>query len=140
MPTWRIVGVNLILISTVLYLQTCVVSGDPHVDQECKAIGQIIRSKGFSYPWWDYWQQTPADSNSHSCPAGNGVVNKKCCSGFDTHSHKSEMATTFNERWLGTKLSLFADTFKQRKTKFDVTFKSLLTRAHASFHAMFERT
>lgn len=53
---------------------------------------------------------------------------------------KNEVAGMFNDKWMGPKLQTSAELFKERKKKFDVTFKDLLTRAHGSFHAMFERT
>lgn len=113
-----------------------------------------MRSKGFTYPWWETspglmisttgnTSATLSDDTAGStgCPAGStGPKGAKCCKSFDTTTQKNAVATMFNEKWVGPKLAVNAELFKERKKKFDVTFKDLLQRAHGSFHAMFERT
>lgn len=137
-------------------------SGNRHnsnVDRECNGIGNVIRNKGFTYPWWETSplhndglmlmgsSEQKGNSSEDSagsksgCPVGStGAKGVKCCKGFDTITQKNEIALRFNEKWMGPKLSTAADIFKERKKKFDITFKDLLTRAHGSFHNMFERT
>lgn len=119
------------------------------VDRECNTIGNLIKSKGFSYPWWDLGNNRvpPFGSNSSSsgesgvCPVGKtGEKSTKCCRDLGSGTQRNEMTLAFNDKWLGPKLAANAEVFKDRKKKFDVTFKDLLTRAHAAFHAMFERT
>ncbi|CAL8072001.1 unnamed protein product [Orchesella dallaii] len=122
---------------------------------ECGGIGHVIKNKGFTYPWWDQsplhaaglvasneQRNSSLDLESISgCPLGQtGQKGVKCCRSFDTVTQKNEIASMFNEKWMGPKLASSAEIFKERKKKFDVTFKDLLTRAHGSFHAMFERT
>lgn len=155
-------------LSAILYLYTIssVVSGaktpggnrhNSNADRECNGIANIIRNKGFTYPWWDTSplhsagliasseqrgnSSDDSGGSSSGCPMGlTGAKGVKCCKGFDTTTQKNEMASTFTEKWMGPKLSAAAEIFKERRKKFDVTFKDLLTRAHGSFHAMFERT
>lgn len=128
------------------------------VDRECNGIANVIRNKGFTYPWWETSSAaglgiitSSANSSSISgddsstgssgCPLGTtGQKGVKCCKALDTTMMKSEVAGMFNDKWMGPKLQTSAELFKERKKKFDVTFKDLLTRAHGSFHAMFERT
>jgi len=124
----------------------------PGVDRECNGIGNLIKSKGFSYPWWIASPSSsgnsglrfpilPSNSSTQVCPVGRtGNKGANCCKEFSAPTQRNEMISTFSEKWLGPKLSANADAFKERKKKFDVTFKDLLTRAHAAFHAMFERT
>lgn len=124
------------------------------VDRECNGIGNVIKNKGFTYPWWDtspvgLQQMMTGSGNSSSsdeasgsgCPQGStGNKGLKCCKAFDTPTQKTEVATMFNDKWMGPKLATQAELFRERKKKFDATFKDLLQRAHGSFHAMFERT
>lgn len=128
------------------------------MDRECNGIANVIRNKGFTYPWWEtssaaglgiITSSTNATSisgddsstGSSGCPQGTtGQKGVKCCKALDTTMMKNEVAGMFNDKWMGPKLQTSAELFKERKKKFDVTFKDLLTRAHGSFHAMFERT
>jgi hypothetical protein len=127
------------------------------IDRECNGIGNLIKSKGFSYPWWNpnsgigtrlpsgIPNPTSGSMNNASvgilCPAGKtGDKSTNCCKELSAPTQRNEMISAFSEKWLGPKLAANADVFKERKKKFDVTFKDLLTRAHADFHAMFERT
>jgi hypothetical protein len=119
----------------------------PGVDRECNSIANMIKGKGFTYPWWVGSggvfgsSSSPANSSMLSCPIGkSGERSTKCCKELDASIQRTEMSSAFNEKWLGPKLTANGDIFKERKKKFDVTFKDLLTRAHAAFHAMFERT
>lgn len=111
--------------------------------RECNGIGNTLKSKGFTYPWWDSNTETSSLQNFENlCPNAvnsNQKASKCCIASFDTRLQKKEMSNAL-DKWLGAKLSTAAETFKERKIKFDVTFKSLLARAHTSFHAMFERT
>lgn len=115
----------------------------PGVDKECNQIASIMRNKEFTYPWWSHGALSSSTENSSSpvCPVGrSGDRGSKCCKELDAPIQRREMSDKFSEKWLGPKLTANADIFKERRKKFDVTFKDLLTRAHAAFHAMFERT
>ncbi len=107
-------------------------------DRECRSIENILRGKGFTYPWWDVHSKTQSLT-----PSGCSLVGKsgKCCQqNFDTASQRREMSSAFSQNWFGTKLNTAGEVFKVQKTRFDVTFKALLQRAHTDFHSMFERT
>ncbi len=128
------------------------------VDRECNGIANVIRNKGFTYPWWETSSAAglgiitsstnsssisgdDSSTGSSGCSLGTtGQKGVKCCKALDTTMMKNEVAGMFNDKWMGPKLQTSAELFKERKKKFDVTFKDLLTRAHGSFHAMFERT
>lgn len=114
----------------------------PGVDRECNGIANHIRNKEFTYPWFTGPGGVFAITNSSlTCPIGrSGDKSTKCCRDLDSPIQKREMSTKFGDKWLGPKLQANGEIFKDRKKKFDVTFKNLLTRAHAAFHNMFERT
>ena len=117
--------------------------GGTREGKECNSIANILKTRGFTYPWWDARSATGDPTNfSQVCPSINNPSPRalKCCtSSFDTAVQRKEMSLALN-KWLVDKLVVAADVFKERKSKFDITFKSLLARAHTSFHAMFERT
>ncbi|CAG7724148.1 unnamed protein product [Allacma fusca] len=117
------------------------------VDRECDAISKQMRSKGFSYPWWNTTVSPEIvpeseENTANGCPAvGSGVPRSvKCCRSFDAILLRNETGEAFGGKWLGPKLAGQAKVFNDSKARFDLTFKALLTRAHASFHAMFEKT
>ena len=108
------------------------------IDRECNPISNQMKSKGFSYPWWN----SSITEEANGCPAvGTGQARSaKCCKSFQVPTLMNETQKGFTERWLGPKLEAQAKVFNESKSRFDLTFKALLTRAHTSFDAMFEKT
>jgi hypothetical protein len=106
-----------------------------NIDKECKSIANLIKNKDFTYPWWEDGGglssqrgqlSASSTSSSPSCPIGrNGDKSIKCCRELNSTLQRREMGEKFNEKWLGPKLAANGDIFKERKKKFDVTFKDV---------------